>query len=112
MLQVAWKSPFHFHSHLICASFFKISSKYWSAGNNFHKSNAYKCLIQIASFSIFLTQQRAKPYYTKQFDIINIYPSPVVIWYGEVRLCFQHKFISTGAVGTHEIHIVTLMMFF
>lgn len=57
-------------------------------------------------------QQTAKPYYSEQFDFINIYSSPVVICYSEVRLCLQHKFISTVAVGTNEVHIATLMVFF
>lgn len=80
--------------------------------NNFHKSTIYKCLIQIASFSIFLIQQTAKPYYSEQFDFINIYPSTVVICYSEVRLRLQHKFISTVAVGTNKVHIATMMVFF
>lgn len=57
-------------------------------------------------------QKTAKPYYSEQFDSINIYPSPVVICYTEVRLCLQHKFISTVPVGTNEVHTVTLMVFF
>lgn len=57
-------------------------------------------------------QQTAKPYYPEQSEIINIYLSSLVICYGEVRLCLQHKFISAVEVGANEIHIVILMMFF
>lgn len=36
----------------------------------------------------------AKPYYSEQSDIMNIYPSVLMICYSKVRLCLQHKFIS------------------
>ena len=70
------------------------------------------CLIKIASFSIFLIQQTAKPYYFEQFDAINIYPSSAMICYIEVGLSLQRKFISTVAAGANRLHIVTLMVFF